>query len=201
MNKPRTSKARARAQSKELTITGRRLNTLALRVAGLTLDEIAAEHGVSFTTAYRDLEAASKRLDAVEKHQVDHLRRIEVRRLDAWQHSLDRKLKAGNIRAIECALKIVKLRAEITGLLSGEAQKAMVQIGSLYITARGYGAQRAFLEETDAALVAIVQKALTDAGKGGDQARELAAELPQIMEAQYVDVTDDAPKEGLDTEN
>ncbi len=101
-----------KAQTK-LALHNRRQKALQLRAAGYGVVAIAEELGVSIGTVSVDIKKA---LAEIPKQAADELREQELTKLDNYLKYLDDKIKQGNVRAIETAIKASERRAKMLGL-------------------------------------------------------------------------------------
>jgi len=82
----------------------------------MTYKQIADQLGVTDTSARRYVARALKRhLDELEESVDEHIR-MELMRLDAMFLALQKKLAAGDTKAINSALRILERRAKLLGL-------------------------------------------------------------------------------------
>lgn len=91
----------------------RRSRAVHLRREGLTLREVADELGVSVYTAWNDIQTAVR---DIPKEEADLLRQQEADRLDALQHAIWEAAIAGDLHAVDRALKIIERRCRLLGL-------------------------------------------------------------------------------------
>lgn len=94
----------------------RQEKALELRAAGLSYREIGKVNGTSANTAWRDVEAAMALTREAVKEQAEHLRDIELRRLDKAQRALQSGVNAGDPKAVHAMLKVMERRARLLGL-------------------------------------------------------------------------------------
>ncbi len=97
----------------DVHIAERRKRALDLRLAGATLAEIAEAHGVSITTAHKDIRRC---LSDIPKASADELRKQEIARLDKLQNACWQDAIHGDLSAIDRALKVIDRRAKMLGL-------------------------------------------------------------------------------------
>jgi hypothetical protein len=96
-----------------ISLARRREEAVRLRSVGATYATIAATLGVSISQAHRDVTTEVRRIPAEE---AQHLRQIESMRLDALQRAVWGKALAGDLKAVDRALRIVELRCKLLGL-------------------------------------------------------------------------------------
>lgn len=84
-----------------------------LRLKGMSLRQIAPLVGLSRGTVAKRLEDANR---AIVLPGVEEMRKMEDERLDKLLSALDRKIDAGDTRAIEVAIKLHERRAKLHGL-------------------------------------------------------------------------------------
>jgi hypothetical protein len=91
----------------------RRAKALELRLAGRTFDEIAAELDYADrTTAYRAVERA---LTGLGRHDAEQLRDLDLARLERLFAAVWPAASAGELDAVDRALKIIERRGRILG--------------------------------------------------------------------------------------
>jgi len=114
----------------------RRMRTLELRMAGLDYDQISETIIVEFgkenlpatydrNCAYRDIWDEVRKYRDQIKENVEDVRDLEVRRLDAMIAGLWEKARGGNFQAVDRILKIMQRRADLLGL--DAKQSAQIQ--------------------------------------------------------------------------
>lgn len=94
----------------------RRQEALERRIAGHPYRRIARELGVSLNTAYKDVQRALGDLPAHLEQRTEHVRKIELARLDVVATSLWPKVLAGESSACAVYLKVAERRARLLGL-------------------------------------------------------------------------------------
>jgi len=94
----------------------RRLRCVELASQGLTYAEIAEAVGYANKSSARKAVVGALSERSVEA--VEHLRSVESERLDALQASIWDAALAGDIRAVEGALRIINARVNLLGLAS-----------------------------------------------------------------------------------
>lgn len=99
---------------------------LALRLQGLTYDEIGQRLQVSHGTAYRhvSMELANTRSTAAETAQ--ELREVELQRLDRLLAVVGPMAESGDLQAVDRVLRIQERRAAYLGLDAPKAQLVAV---------------------------------------------------------------------------
>jgi hypothetical protein len=111
----------------QLAALDREVAALRLRQAGLTFDQIARRLGYANRSgAWHAVRAG---LAATLQEPADELRGLELARLDALHEALWPKAIAGNLRAVDGVLAIMKRRSRLLGL---DAPKAVA--GDLHVT-------------------------------------------------------------------
>lgn len=98
----------------------RKKRALSLRRAGASYDQIAVALGVSRPRAFRIIRAA---IDAIPAEEAQHVKRLEIYRLDVMLGALWQRAAKGENGAIETALRIMKRRAEYLGLDAPKRQE------------------------------------------------------------------------------
>jgi oligoendopeptidase F len=92
----------------------RQAQAVELRVAGASLDAIAAKLGyTSASAAYRAIETALQR---TIQAPADSLRELELRRLDVLMLAIWNKARKGDLDAVDRAIRIIDRRAKLLGL-------------------------------------------------------------------------------------
>lgn len=99
---------------------------LALRLQGLTYDEIGQRLQVSHGTAYRhvSLELANTRKESAET--AEELRQVELARLDRLLAVVGPMAESGDLAAVDRVLRIQERRAAYLGLDAPKAQLVAV---------------------------------------------------------------------------
>lgn len=92
----------------------RRAKAFELRKRGYSYAQIAAAHAVSVSVAWSDVKAVYDQLLPIE--EVEEMRRMELARLDVLSTRIEEQVHAGNLFAIDRALKIMERRARLAGL-------------------------------------------------------------------------------------
>ena len=105
---PATGQAEAAAK--------RRQKALDLRIAGVRYRQIGAQLGVSYQTAYRDVQTALGELAKLQAGKAEHLRELEVERCDRLQMALWPKARSGDETAARTVLAVMDRRAKLLGL-------------------------------------------------------------------------------------
>ena len=97
----------------------KRVRALELVAEGKSYDEIALAVGYSHRgSAHR---AVFKALDDREAEDVDHLRAIELARLDALQVALWDRAMDGDVEAVLAVLRIMDRRIRLLGLVTSRS--------------------------------------------------------------------------------
>lgn len=96
-----------------------------LKLAGWTLEAIAAEMHLSIGTVHNRIQA---RLDARVQPLADQLRTMEVDRLDRYLAKLDDLIQQGKAvaRNTEVAVKVSERRSKIMGIDAAEKIEAVI---------------------------------------------------------------------------
>lgn len=130
---------------------------LEYRKEGLGYDEIASRMGISRNAAAQAVKKALKSLLADTREVAEDVVALEVARLDEMLVPTLRMARAGNLEAVDRALKIQDRRAKYLGL--DQAIKTQISIEQSAIPLRGLSA-----DDLDA-LEAMTLKALDAAGR------------------------------------
>jgi hypothetical protein len=101
---------------RRLLTAAQRLRILQLRRSGARYDEISREAGCSRGSAYNVVARELKRLAQEARAEADILRQQELDRLDALQAAVWAKALAGDLRAVDAALKVIDRRVKLFGL-------------------------------------------------------------------------------------
>jgi hypothetical protein len=105
-----------REQQEDAAIAVRRTKSLDLAIAGASYRQIAAQTGVSLSTAYDDVQAELGALDKCRGEQAERLRDLSLKRLDKWTLALTPKAQQGDERAVRVLVQIEDRRARLLGL-------------------------------------------------------------------------------------
>jgi hypothetical protein len=114
-----TSKEQLRAKE-------RRQKVLDMRLLGASLRRIADKIGCSHETARLDLQKALAELNELEKAKTDHLRSLELQRLDVAMNAIANKVLEGDCGAIDRWLKVSERRSRLLGLDAPEKSNISV---------------------------------------------------------------------------
>lgn len=105
----------------------RRAEAMTLRLAGVRVDQIAKQFGVTPRTIYAWCAEAVK---DIPREQADEMRMLELDRLDALQQAVWRDAMRGDPRAVDRVLAIMGQRARYVGLYDPRAD-GLEQVGNL----------------------------------------------------------------------
>jgi Homeodomain-like domain len=94
----------------------RRQKALDLRIAGARYRQIGAQLGVSYQTAYRDVQTALGELATLQAGKAERLRELEVERCDKLQLALWPKARSGDEKAVRTLIAVMDRRAKLLGL-------------------------------------------------------------------------------------
>lgn len=106
---PKTSPRRVRGRERQLAALG-------LRMRGLTFAQIGRELGVTTQAAHGAVSRALARSLRETSQTAEELRALELHRLDAMLAALWPMVEAGEIAAINAALRVGERRAKLTGI-------------------------------------------------------------------------------------
>jgi hypothetical protein len=137
----------------------RRTKVVQLRLAGRTLADIGRELGCSPQRVHAILTREMQSAQGLRKETAEELLQLELQRLDVLQAAVWDKALAGDLKAVETALRVIDRRVRLRGLDAPTRSQ---------ITVGGYAADLSKL--TDAELI--------------EQARRLGLEVPDELEAQ-----------------
>jgi hypothetical protein len=94
----------------------RRTKALELRIEGKGYHEIAALLGVTYKTAYYDVQESLVHLGRYHTHLAEDVRTVELARLDVMTQALWPAVLKGSTYHIDTALKVMSRRAAMLGL-------------------------------------------------------------------------------------
>jgi hypothetical protein len=94
----------------------RRQKSLDLRIAGARYRQIGAQLGVSYQTAYRDVQTALGELAKAQAGKAEKLRELEVERCDRLMLGLWPKARNGDERSVRAVIAVMDRRAKLLGL-------------------------------------------------------------------------------------
>jgi hypothetical protein len=94
----------------------RRQKALDLRIAGVRYRQIGAQLGVSYQTAFRDVQNALGELAKLQAGKAEKLRELEVERCDKLQMAHWSKARSGDEKATRTVLAVMDRRAKLRGL-------------------------------------------------------------------------------------
>ena len=124
MPTPRAGRAHAAAKN-AAQIAEEQIRCYQLRLAGLTLDQIAKATGLSHGTVHaRVKDEADSRVEPLRAEA----RQMELDRLDSWLIKLTEQIKAGKAvaRNVEVAIRVSERRSKMLGLDEAEKVEATV---------------------------------------------------------------------------
>ncbi len=133
MPRPRAHKGRAKTGKYNISKLQQETKALELRLQGLTLEEIAKKTGFwkDRRGAYRAVTTALKRATEDNNELADELRTLELERLDKYLTTLKAKIRKGDTRAIDTALRIMDRRAKLLGLDAPAKSEVDVNVSEL----------------------------------------------------------------------
>jgi hypothetical protein len=94
----------------------RRVEAFAMRRAGHSFRVIAETLGVSIGQAHADVMETLRETATLEAEQREPVRQMEIARLDAWLTRVQLRIDAGEMTAVDVALRLQKRRADLLGL-------------------------------------------------------------------------------------
>lgn len=103
---------------------------LRLRLAGVSYPDAARACRVSEATARRLVAQALQWAENETLAEAQHLRTMELRRLDLWEEALQTKIEAGNPEAIDKALAIQARRLALQGNAIGRSGVMQSPLGT-----------------------------------------------------------------------
>jgi hypothetical protein len=101
----------------------RRLKALQLRTAGMPYRAIATQLGVSHQQAYEDVQRELKAIAEQSAEEAQAVRQLDLERLDAMTIAIWGQVRAGNLGAIDRALRISERRAKLLGIDAPEKRR------------------------------------------------------------------------------
>jgi len=128
-NKPKKNKpARYKRKSSANAILAakKQAKALTLRLKGYTLKEIAKQLGyANKSVAYNTIMSG---IDKVRAEHADEYRAIECARMDSYLKTIRGKILKGDVKAIDCAVRISARRARLLGL---DPKEPMIQVNEI----------------------------------------------------------------------
>jgi hypothetical protein len=103
--------------------TERRLKALQLRMAGASYRAIGSQLGVSEKTAHQDVQRELKAIAEQSAEEAQAVRTLDLERLDAMTIAIWGQVRAGNLGAIDRALRISERRAKLLGIDAPEKRR------------------------------------------------------------------------------
>lgn len=103
--------------------TVRRAEALKMRIAGMGYAAIGKQLGVSTTAAYKLVQKAIEEIKERQAEDAEHLRRLEIERLDAAQSAIWPKVEKGDLMAIDRLIRILQRRSAYYGLDAPQKQE------------------------------------------------------------------------------
>jgi hypothetical protein len=94
----------------------RRAKALSRRIGGWTFDRIGDELGISAQAAHKLVKSALADLNVKVAENAEELRRLEMERLDTMRNAIWGQVLAGDVQAIDRAIKIGARLAALAGL-------------------------------------------------------------------------------------
>jgi predicted transcriptional regulator len=104
-----------KARAGKLTKAERRHAILTLRKAGMTEQQIADALGTTKSSVSRTLNMVLREYADAESALAEQVRQVQLARLDDMLASIWKAVRAGNLKAIDRALRIEKLRGDLVG--------------------------------------------------------------------------------------
>lgn len=123
------------SSARHVATSEHRLAAVALRIKGKSYDEIGTALGISRQAAFKLVKKAMEDSAKRTAESSDHLRAIELIRLDAMRKAIWDKVDIGDLSAIDRAIKISKRMSELSGIDApitlktppGEALKVLIE--------------------------------------------------------------------------
>jgi hypothetical protein len=112
-----------KSSSKNLQIGKRRSQAVKLRSTGATLEMVAAAIAKEFdlpkygkVQAFRDIDFGLKELNTECRHNAEEYRRQALERLEEMLFRLQPKIKIGETKSIDAAVRIIDRQSKLLGL-------------------------------------------------------------------------------------
>ncbi len=106
----------SRTSARKLTALERERESLALRMAGYTYEQIGDKLGITRQGAYAAVVRALKKLREKVLEDAEQLRSLELRRLDSLFLSMYQQAEEGDQGAVDRCLRIMERRSRLMGL-------------------------------------------------------------------------------------
>ena len=153
-------------KNEQIGAVDRQRQALELRKCGHTYQQIA--RALNYRAASGAWHATQRGLKTTLREPADELRQLELARLDTLHHALWDRAIAGNLRAVDAVLRIMKRRASLLGM---DAPKRLGV--SVEMTMRAMAERMAVRYGLDAsALVAEAEQILGEMRGEGGRPRE-----------------------------
>lgn len=110
------SRVESKTSARRVRGRARQLAALDLRTRGLTFEAIGSQLGISTQAAHATVSRALARSLVESNAAAGNLRVLELRRLDAMLAALWPLVEAGDVGAINAALRVGERRAKLLGL-------------------------------------------------------------------------------------
>jgi len=94
----------------------RREEALKLRLTGASYAQVAQHLGISRPNAYRHVQDALAEIREHYHEAAHEVMQLDLARLDQWLLECVRKIKAGDMGAVDRGIKIMERRAKLLGL-------------------------------------------------------------------------------------
>lgn len=101
----------------------RRIKALTLYKAGMTTRQIGEQLGVSNVSAWKYIKKSLEELSKEQNDVAEHVRDLELRRLDDMLRAIWPKVIVGDLKAIDRVLSIQDRRARYLGLNAAEKKE------------------------------------------------------------------------------
>lgn len=116
-------KAKPGGKGEDARAAERRIKALTLYKAGMTTRQIGEQLGVSNVSAWKYIKIGLEELSKEQNEIAEHVRDLELRRLDDMLRAIWPKVIGGDLRAIDRVLAIQDRRAKYLGLNAAEKQE------------------------------------------------------------------------------
>jgi len=109
-------KAQSKTSARLMLAAERKAKALDLRIQNKTHREIAEELGVTPQAVSKMLKSALADLCAVSAERAEHVRQMELERLDKMAAGLRAQAELGNPKAVYASIAVMNRRSQLLGL-------------------------------------------------------------------------------------
>lgn len=108
----------------EVTQANMRLQIVDMRRSGASHRQIAQHLGINQSRVTKIINTELNKIAKATLSTAEHLQAIEIERLDRLQMSVWRSAAEGDLESIQTVLKIIDLRAKISGIYAKQKEKS-----------------------------------------------------------------------------